>query len=231
LEELESRITPYSVSGNAWTHPELITLSFAPDNTVWASLNGTLTGSNLFASFDSSFASTDEWQHEILRAAQVWAEQANLNFTVVTDNGADIGSGSYQQGDPNHGDIRFGGYDFGAGNTTVAQAYAPPPANNYDLAGDVKFNTAEVFTIGTTFDLFTVASHEIGHALGLSHSTNSRAIMFSTYGSAFLSLYSDDISGIKAIYGAPPTTPMMRRPLTARLQPPATSPRPSTRPR
>src|SRR5438874_1521826 len=37
LEELESRITPYAVSGNAWTHPELISLSFAPDGTVWAS--------------------------------------------------------------------------------------------------------------------------------------------------------------------------------------------------
>ena len=36
LEELESRITPYAVSGNAWTHPELISLSFAPDGTTWA---------------------------------------------------------------------------------------------------------------------------------------------------------------------------------------------------
>ncbi|MBI1916241.1 MAG: matrixin family metalloprotease [Planctomycetes bacterium] len=201
LEELESRITPYSVSGNAWTHPELLSLSSAPDGTVWASGGNT---SNLFSSLNGSFSSTADWQHQILLAAQSWAEQANINFTVVSDNGQTIGQGSYQQGDPNHGDVRFGGYNFGTGTQPVAQAFMPPPANNYDIAGEIKFNTGKYFTTGTTYDLFTVTAHELGHALGLNHSIYSRAVMYSTYVSAMTALYSDDINGIRAIYGARP---------------------------
>jgi len=197
---LESRITPYAVSGNAWTHPELISLSFAPDGTTWAAGKT----SNLFSSFNGMFNSTDEWQDQILLAAQSWAEQANINFTVKSDNGQGIGQGSYQQGDANHGDVRFGGYNFGTGTQPVASAFMPPPVNNYDIAGEVKFNTGNFFTIGTTYDLFTVAAHEIGHSLGLGHSTNSRAVMFSTYVGMMIALYSDDINGIKAIYGARP---------------------------
>src|SRR5439155_350334 len=139
LEELESRITPYSVSGNAWTHPELISLSFAPDGTTWAAGKT----SNLFSSFNGQFTSTAEWQHQILLAAQSWAEQANINFTVGSDNGQAIGQGSYQQGDANHGDVRFGGYNYGTGTQPVATAFMPPPANNYDIAVEVKFNTGK----------------------------------------------------------------------------------------
>ena len=97
LEELESRITPYAVSGNAWTHPELISLSFVPDGTTWASGPKL---SNMFSSFDGQFTSTAEWQHQILLAAQVWAEQANLNFTVLSDNGQTTGQGINQFGAP-----------------------------------------------------------------------------------------------------------------------------------
>src|SRR5438067_13428301 len=79
LEELESRITPYAISGNAWTHPELISLSFAASGTIWAAGKA----SNLFSSFNGTFYSTAEWQHQILLAAQSRAEQANLNFTVL----------------------------------------------------------------------------------------------------------------------------------------------------
>jgi hypothetical protein len=34
LEELESRLTPYAVSGGAWPVPQLITISFVPDGTI-----------------------------------------------------------------------------------------------------------------------------------------------------------------------------------------------------
>lgn len=196
LEELESRITPYSVSGNAWTHPELISLSFAPDGTTWAAGQT----SNLSSALNGTVGS--DWQHQILLAAQVWAEQANINFSVVSDNGVAIGTGSYQQGDPNHGDVRFGGYNFGTGTQPVATAFMPPPVDNYDIAGDVKFNTGKTFGIGVNYDLFTVAAHEIGHSLGLGHSTNSRAVMYSIYSLVQTGLNTDDINGIQAIYGA-----------------------------
>jgi hypothetical protein len=193
LEELEARVVPYSTSGNLWPHAQLVTISFVPDGT---NLNGY--SSNLISSFNSRYGSPAAWQNVILRAAQVWAQQTNLNFALVCDNGGSTGSGSYQQGDPCFGDIRIGGYNFG-NSTTLAQAYLPPPVNNFSIAGDVNLNTNAAF--GTTYDLFTVATHEIGHALGLYHSGTYSAEMYSTYNGAKSALTSDDISGIQSVYG------------------------------
>src|SRR5437764_937751 len=78
LEALETRLAPYSATGNAWPHPELITLSFVPDGTVVGSdVNGPIT-SNLFATFNSKFGSPTTWQNQILKAAQAWALYAGV---------------------------------------------------------------------------------------------------------------------------------------------------------
>jgi hypothetical protein len=194
LETLEMRLVPYSASGNAWPHPQLVTISFVPDGT---NLGGV--SSNLFATFNPRWA-TSVWENQILRAAQVWAQQANLNFTVVADSGAPIGSGSYEQGDPTMGDIRIGGYNFNS--STLATGFQPPPANTYSIAGDIQFNTGQAFNIGATYDLFTVAAHEFGHALGLYHSSTVAAVMYANYTGQKSNLNSDDVAGIQAIYGA-----------------------------
>src|SRR5262249_48637467 len=144
--------------------------------------------------------STSVWENQILKAAQVWAQQANLNFTVVADSGVPIGSGNYEQGDLTTGDIRIGGYNFGT--STLAPAHMPPSANTYSIAGDIAFNTGQAFNVNATYDLFTVATHEFGHALGLGHSSVSTAAMYSTYTTQKNSLTSDDVAGIQAIYGA-----------------------------
>jgi hypothetical protein len=193
LEGLETRVVPYTTSGNLWPNPQLLTLSFVPDGT---NLGGQ--GSNLFSAFNSKFGSASTWENIILKAAQQWAAQTNINFAVVNDNGAPDGSGLYQQGDPAMGDIRIGGYNFG--NSTLAQAYMPPAINNYSIAGDIAFNTGQTFNIGTTYDLFTVAMHEVGHALGLKHSTLISANMYSAYNGVKSGLTADDISGIRNIY-------------------------------
>jgi hypothetical protein len=202
LESLESRLVLYTATGNLWPNPQLITISFMPDGT---SLGGTT--SNLFSTFNSNPRLVGQWQNVILKAAQVWAQRTNINFAVVPDNGAAWGGGNYEQGDPGYGDIRIGGYNFGS--STLAWAYQPPPANNFSIAGDVFFNTAQKFNVGTTYDLFTVAAHEIGHALGLDHTAaTSAAIMYATYNGVKSGLTSDDIAGIESIYsGGQPRRP------------------------
>src|SRR5690349_5604869 len=79
VKALESRLVPYSVSGDAWIHPELITISFVPDGTVIGSNGYGPIYSNLFSTFDAKFGA-GVWEQAILKAAQTWAQQTNLNF-------------------------------------------------------------------------------------------------------------------------------------------------------
>lgn len=193
VEKLEERVVLYATSGNAWPHPELITISFEPDGT---NLGGVY--SNLQSTFDNTPGLAGVWKSEILRAAQTWAQQTNINFAVVGDSGASIGSGAYQQGSPTIGDIRIGGFSFGDSN--LASAFMPPPINNQSAGGDIEFNTSVGYSIGGGTDLYTVAVHEIGHALGLYHSSVTSAQMYGTYNGAKSGLTSDDIAGIQNIY-------------------------------
>src|SRR5436309_5674076 len=152
LEQLESRLVPYTTSGNAWPTPQLITLSFVPDGTLISTSGGSTVASNLQATFNAKFGSAAAWQNIILKAAQAWAQQTNINFDVVADDGSSLGSGAYQQGDSAKGDIRIGGYRFG--NTNLATAFMPPPVNNYSIAGDIEFNTGQTFNSnGSNYDL------------------------------------------------------------------------------
>lgn len=196
VERLEDRILLYATSGNAWPTKDLITISFMPDGT---DLGGGKV-SNLVATMNAKFTTAATWQNEILKGAQFWAEQTDINFAVVSDSGTATGSGTRQQGDTGFGDIRIGGYNFGT--TVLAQAFMPPPANNYSIAGDMQINTATVFNIGTQYDLFTVTLHEFGHSLGLLHSTTTAATEYSAYNGIDTALNADDITGIKSIYSA-----------------------------
>ena len=205
VEQLEAREVPYAVSGGAWVHPELVTISFVPDGTILTyDSQGQAVTSTMFADFNARW-STSTWQNAILKAAQVYARQTNVNFALVADDGSEVGLiGQYQQGATNYGDIRMGGthYTQRTGATFLAQAYMPPPLNNWSIAGDVQLNTDSAFNVGATYDLFTVAAHEIGHALGLEHSGDSLAVMNGCYPGTKTDLTADDVSGIRQIYSS-----------------------------
>jgi len=147
---------------------------------------------------NARFGSPGIWEPQILLAAQDWAMYTNLNLYVVPDNGTPIGQGAYEQGDPGMGDIRISGYNFGNGN--LAETYFPPQGNNFSIAGDMQFNTGTTWNIGSTYDLFTVAAHEFGHAFGLADNLTDLLSSEYTYYTGVKGLDGDDIAGIRAIY-------------------------------
>lgn len=80
-------------------------------------------------------------------------------------------------------------------------------------AGNVHFDDAEPWRPGGR-NLLWVAAHELGHSLGLRHSSHPDALMSSHYGGyalgANVKLHQDDIDGIQAIYGSTHLSPHAR---------------------
>ena len=71
--------------------------------------------------------------------------------------------------------------------------------------GRIHFDEDEQFTTGgekNTVNLLSIAVHEIGHALGLDHSSDSTAIMYSLFQpqGTITALSQDDINGIQYLY-------------------------------
>ncbi|KAB0349199.1 hypothetical protein FD755_017220 [Muntiacus reevesi] len=129
-------------------------------------------------------------------ALRAWSSAVPLNFVRVNAGEADIMI-SFETGD--HGDS----YPFDGPRGTLAHAFAPGEG----LGGDTHFDNAEKWTMGTNgFNLFTVAAHEFGHALGLAHSTDPSALMYPTYkyqNPYGFHLPKDDVKGIQALYVNP----------------------------
>jgi hypothetical protein len=73
------------------------------------------------------------------------------------------------------------------------------------------FNTAWSWDVhsgsGSNIDFRRVATHELGHALGLGHDNTYSALMNTTYSETIETPQSDDINGIRAIYGGGANTP------------------------
>ena len=125
------------------------------------------------------------------RAFQTWASHTHFKFTRAQAGAkADIRV-SFEHGD--HGD----GDDFDGSGGVLAHAFSPTD-------GRLHFDADEAWAVGVVpgaFDVETVALHEIGHILGLLHSSVEGAIMYPQIGSGLTKgLHGDDIDGINALY-------------------------------
>ncbi len=73
-------------------------------------------------------------------------------------------------------------------------------AQNVPISGDINFDSGEG-TFWTSSSFLAVATHEIGHSLGLRHTSVSGSLMEPFYNAAITTPQAEDIAGIRSIYG------------------------------
>lgn len=186
------------VTGTKWDQPNgpgtTVTLTYSYSNLLDGGLGGGLSSTAIRAA--------------IQEALSRWAAVAPLRFIEVPDSGPAPSTAEYDPtGKPM---LRFGRRAIDGPNGVLAYGYFPGDSG---LAGDVQLDTAEQWAVNPLAgkDLIEVATHEIGHALGLEHQPGPAApgvpaIMNPVYGSRFHGLgtsflYADDINAIRSLYG------------------------------
>jgi hypothetical protein len=149
----------------------------------------------------------EQVESTIEAALDVWSDVADVNFRPTTERG---------QADAI--DFKFKSLDGPGG--TLARAYFPDDLNRNPIAGDVEFDIGDPWEVGNelgsaAYDLMLVAVHEIGHALGLSHSHSEAAVMHHAVSShsQFTGLSQDDIDLMLQLYAPAPALPSATPPV------------------
>jgi hypothetical protein len=177
---VDSMIGQYVKYGSGWPHAAgaITALTY-----TWGDLTNPLSNTTT--------------QSEIRRALTEWTRYGNLTFNPGGSAG-DLRNFHILFARGPHGD----GYDFDGPGHALAHGFYPAPPNPETIAGDLHFDGDESWTAGPSgVDLFSVALHEAGHALGLAHSDVPTAVMYPYY-RYVTALQSDDIAGIQDLYGA-----------------------------
>ncbi len=185
-----------STYGTPWPDPQHLSISFVPDGTQDGSQTSTL-----YQTMGTS--NTNAWQLAILRAFQTWTNYANVNISLTGDSGAPFGTPGSLQEDPRFGDIRIGATPQSSVTAALTQEFEYGAGT---WAGDVNFNSLDSFALNSasnsgSYDLFTMALHEAGHALGLPDNNDPTSVMYTYYNGPHTGLSAADISAIQAIYG------------------------------
>ena len=134
---------------------------------------------------------------EIVRALNAWAQVTNVAFNQGTNAAAprtiaiEFASGA-------HGDS----YPFEGPGGSLAHTFYPVPVNPESIAGDMHLNADENWNVGGDIDIYSVALHEAGHAIGLGHSDKPGDVMYPYYRRG-MSLSANDIGAAQALYGVP----------------------------
>ncbi len=127
-------------------------------------------------------------------ALEVWSDVADITFTETS-----------QSNQADSIDVSFENIDGADG--TLAYAYFPDDVNPARIAGDITFDSADLWEVGNNlgsaaFDFLYVAVHELGHSLGLDHSDTSDSVMGDSLSAnqQFGGLAVADVDAILALY-------------------------------
>lgn len=190
---IEGQSFQYVLMGEEWPgDPPVITWSFAENSYFDAVLGLNYSG---YPTFEASF---DSVQKELVRMAfQAWEDVADIDF-VETDDASSV-------------DIRIGWDSIdgsgSSGGTTLGQATVWSVNENITRAAvqiDLADQSDADFATGGPsegkWSFLGTVTHEVGHTLGLDHSEFSSALMYAQ-ASDTVTLTSDDIEAIVAVYG------------------------------
>jgi hypothetical protein len=166
-------------------------------------------------------------RNEVIRALGEWTRFTNLDFSPIGDlSAARTITILFARGP--HGDP----YSFDGSGGMLAHTFFPSPPNGEPIAGDMHLDADENWQIGAGIDLYSVALHEAGHALGLGHTDRPGSVMYPYY-RLLTGLSDDDIAGIRDLYGTvgavpvdPPVVPPPQTPPPPPAPPPSPPPPP-----
>jgi|GEM_PF-5888512 len=170
-------------------------------NCCWNRRNGTFNLTFAFNNGTGDIAGTAEFQ-AVRNAFQTWAAVIPFTFTEVNSNqNPDVLIDWRPAKDP----------DLSMVGSVMAHSDYPPgcsvvvPQNTLPLPlhFDDSENTWAIGAAAGAYDVESVALHEIGHILGLQHSTVAGAVMWPSLGTNTILrvLTQDDISGVQKCYG------------------------------
>lgn len=140
----------------------------------------------------------------IAAAASTWTN-AGAQFSFSGGATSTLGTGACAGGQLDGSNVIGWGAQSGAVLAVTCTWYNPATSPAAALEFDMQIDPEWSWTTGSAInvDVQSVVLHELGHALGLSHSDNSAAVMFASYcsGCNHRTLHADDIAGLTSLYG------------------------------
>jgi len=177
--------------GAKWNSASVIT---------WSIADSPGTASSPFSGYMGS-----QYETLVQRAFRTWATASGLTFQEVADSDqSDIRLGWGNFNTPSTGVVGYTAYEMERGqllpNVIVR---VEDPAQEPLVAGTFSARTYS----GTDANLDQVILHEIGHALGLADTTDPNSVMYYRATGSNNTLDSNDVAGIRALYGSPAISP------------------------